>query len=60
MNERQPLTLPEQGYRFLITSDRKRWNWWHPAEIKAKLDEGWIDVTDLADAELAAFVKSTD
>jgi hypothetical protein len=52
------MTLPEQGYRFLITSDARLWNWTHPAEIQAKLDAGWIDVTDLTDAELDAFVMA--
>ena len=54
----QPLTLPEQGYRFLITIDRQQWGWTHPAEASTKLESGWIDVTDLTDAELDAFVMA--
>lgn len=48
----QALTLPEQGYRFLITTDRQRWNWIHPAEVQEKLANGWVDATDMTDAEL--------
>jgi hypothetical protein len=55
---RQARTLPEQGYRYLITLDRQRYGWTHPAEVAEKVANGWVDVTDLTDDELAEFVKA--
>lgn len=54
----QALTLPEQGYRFLITIDRQRFGWTHPAEVSTMLANGWVDVTDLTDEEMTAFVQA--
>jgi hypothetical protein len=52
------MTLPEQGYRYLITLDRQRYGWTHPAEVQEKFANGWVDVTDLTDEELDAFVMA--
>lgn len=51
-------TLPQQGYRYLITEDRQRYGWVHPAEVPEGLTNGWVDVTDLSDDELVEFVKA--
>jgi hypothetical protein len=51
-------TLPQQGYRYLITEDCQRYGWIHPAEVPERLTSGWVDVTDLTDDELVEFVKA--
>jgi len=52
------MTLSGQGYRYLITLDRQRYGWTHPAEVPEMLANGWVDVTDLSDEELVEFVKA--
>lgn len=51
-------TLPQQGYRYLITEGRQRYGWVHPAEVPERLTNGWVGVTDLSDDELVEFVKA--
>ena len=48
-------TLKSQGYRFMVSQDRKNANWFHPLEVAARAP-GWIDCTDMDDAEFDLFM----
>lgn len=44
------------GFRFMVSPDRFRSAWVHPAEIPTKTP-GWIDCTDMDDDEFDRFMK---
>jgi hypothetical protein len=48
-------TLKSQGYRFMVSQDRKNANWFHPLEVAARAP-GWIDCTDMDDVEFDLFM----
>jgi hypothetical protein len=48
-------TLKSQGYRFMVHPDRNAANWFHPLEVAARAP-GWIDCTDMDDAEFDVFM----
>lgn len=46
--------LKSQGYRFMVSQDRKESDWIHQLEVANR--PGWIDCTDMDDAEFDAFM----
>lgn len=51
------MTLQDQGYRYMVNRDIDRYGWFHPAEIESLKQSGWVDCTDMPNAELEAFFK---
>jgi hypothetical protein len=50
------MSLPEQGFRFLVRPDRNDGAWVHPAEVSAEQYSGWTDCTDTTDEEFDEFM----
>lgn len=48
------MTLKDLGFRFMVSQDRKTAKWVHPAEVSAH--PGWIDCTDMGDADFLTFM----
>jgi hypothetical protein len=53
------MTRKDQGYRFLVSQDRKAAGWAQPAEIAAHA-ASLIDCTDMDDAEFDAFMDAAE
>ena len=51
------MSLKDAGFRFLVSRDRKKYDWIHPAEIEARAKD-WIDCTDMDDAEFEEFMRN--
>lgn len=50
-------SLREQGYRFMVSRDRKHAEWLHPLEV-SESGVDWVDCTDMNDAEFDAFMAA--
>ena len=50
------MTLQEQGFRYMVSADKDRFGWAHPADVEDRKLQGYTDCTDMTDAELEAFV----
>lgn len=51
------MSLRDQGNRFCLSPDRKQARWLHPTE-KSVLHPDWLDVTDMAAAELVELITN--
>ncbi len=49
------MTLKEQGFKFCVRPDKQRGSWLSAAEIKHS-HQDWIDVTDLTNDQLVAYL----
>lgn len=50
------MNLKEQGFRFLISEDRKDYDWVHPSEIPGSKRADWVDCTEMTNAEFDTFM----
>lgn len=46
------MSLKAQGFRYVVSPDRKLSKWAHPADMP----KDWIDCTDMTDAQFDAFM----
>ena len=51
------MTLKEQGFRFMISPDKKRGRWCHPVEIPHFYAD-WTDCTDTPEKEFIEFLQN--
>jgi hypothetical protein len=54
------MSLKDEGFRYLVHRIEDLYGWRHPAEVPALLAAGWVDCTDMTDAELEAFFRCKD
>jgi len=50
------MNLKEQGFRYLVSPDKKKADWVHPAEIVRGGFGDWKDCTDMSDEELDRYI----
>ena len=50
------MSLREQGFRFMVSPDRKQANWVHPVDVAINCPD-WIDCTEMSDDEFDAFMS---
>ncbi|MCG2586532.1 hypothetical protein [Massilia sp. TS11] len=49
--------LKQQGYRFMVHTKAKQAFWCHPQSVITECQgDGWIDCTDMGDAEFDALL----
>jgi hypothetical protein len=50
------MTLSQIGFRFLVSPSRVKGEWHHPSAVAQLVAVGWIDCTDMTDAQFETFM----
>jgi hypothetical protein len=50
------MSLKEQGFRYLVSPDKAKADWIHPAEVDRGRFKNWKDCTDMSDEELDRYI----
>jgi hypothetical protein len=49
------MSLRDQGFRLMGNKELNKVDWTHPAEA-VRLGAGWVDCTDMTDAEFETYI----